>query len=274
MNMGFLAALTLMTLVAVGILVYPFLGRAGTPSRSRLPYLAAALLVPVLAIVIYAVTGDPDSADAGPGTMPPAATRSQPPASKQDGIAPVANLVDGLAARLEHEPDDAGGWLLLAKSYRHLDRREDARSAYLKARDLGRIDADLEAYLDGAAAMPAAAAASAAPAVSGRVSIAGDKAGELDGADTVFIVARAASGSPVPLAVVRTTVADLPFEFRMTDADAMVAGNNLSSAGSIVVSAKVSAEGDAMRTLPGFDVVSDPFDAGESRYLELELGSK
>ena len=262
-----------MSACAVGLLLLPLLRRGDRiGARSTLPYYVTALFVPVVAIGIYAAIGRPQSADLRGSPAPMASEPASAP--RQEGVASVASLVDGLAARLEREPDDAGGWLLLAKSYRHLDDREDARSAYLRAKDLGRTDDELEAYLVGAAAAPAGVAASDAPAISGRVSIAGDKAGELDSTDTVFIVARAASGSPVPLAVVRTTVADLPFEFRMTDADAMVAGNNISSAGSIVVAAKVSAEGDAMRTLPGFDAVSEPFAAAESPYLNLELGSK
>ena len=64
-------------------------------------------------------------------------------------IAPVSSLVDGLAKRLYENPDDAGGWLLLAKSYRHLDRPAEANTAYANAKQLGQSDADLEAWLAG-----------------------------------------------------------------------------------------------------------------------------
>ena len=62
-------------------------------------------------------------------------------------IAPVSSLVEGLARRLHENPDDAGGWLLLAQSYRHLGRRSEARTAYAKAAELGKADAGLEAWL-------------------------------------------------------------------------------------------------------------------------------
>lgn len=69
-------------------------------------------------------------------------------ASKQSkDVAPVSSLVDGLVKRLHENPDDAGGWLLLAKSYRHLGRPAEANTAYAKAKQLGQSDADLEAWL-------------------------------------------------------------------------------------------------------------------------------
>ena len=54
----------------------------------------------------------------------------------------------GLSWMLEN-PDDAGGWLLLAQSYRHLNRADEARDAYAAAVKLGRSDANLEAWLAG-----------------------------------------------------------------------------------------------------------------------------
>jgi hypothetical protein len=60
---------------------------------------------------------------------------------------PVGSLVDGLSARLHENPDDAGGWLLLAKSYRFLERPGDARLAYQRAAALGKTDPELAAWL-------------------------------------------------------------------------------------------------------------------------------
>ena len=60
---------------------------------------------------------------------------------------PVSSLVDGLSARLHENPDDADGWLLLAKSYRFLERRSDARLAYERAAALGKTDPELAAWL-------------------------------------------------------------------------------------------------------------------------------
>ena len=57
--------------------------------------------------------------------------------------------MDGLRARLDAEPDDAGGWLLLARSYDHLGR--NARQSMLTnvRRALGKTDVEFESKLLG-----------------------------------------------------------------------------------------------------------------------------
>ena len=77
-----------------------------------------------------------------PGKLWPESTST----SSRD-VASVASLVDGLANRLHENPDDAGGWLLLAKSYQHLDRADDARLAYRRAKALGKTDDAIEQWL-------------------------------------------------------------------------------------------------------------------------------
>ena len=62
---------------------------------------------------------------------------------------------------------------------------------------------------------------------------------------TVFVFARAPSGPRVPLAVLRRTGRDLPFDFVLDDSMAMAPGMNLSSAREVVVEARVSASGNA-----------------------------
>ena len=61
----------------------------------------------------------------------------------QQKIASVTELLSGLEARLAEDPDDGKGWLLLAKSYEHLRRIDDAISAYEKASALGVTDEQL-----------------------------------------------------------------------------------------------------------------------------------
>jgi len=62
-------------------------------------------------------------------------------------VAPVDELATRLEKRLAANPDDADGWLLLAKSWQHLHETEKARTAYRKARQHGASDADLERQL-------------------------------------------------------------------------------------------------------------------------------
>lgn len=61
-------------------------------------------------------------------------TQSKP---KSVNAGSIDQLLVGLRQRLEKEPNDVGGWVLLAKSYHHLDRWHEAEKAAAKARALG-----------------------------------------------------------------------------------------------------------------------------------------
>lgn len=87
--------------------------------------------------------------------------------------------------------------------------------------------------------------AAAGQAVSGRVELAPALKARAAPDDVVFIFARAAEGPRMPLAVVRTRVADLPREFTLDDSMALSPEFKLSSAGSLRIEARVSRSGDA-----------------------------
>ena len=87
--------------------------------------------------------------------------------------------------------------------------------------------------------------ATAGKTVSGRVELAPAIKARAAPDDVVFIFARAAEGPRMPLAVVRTRVADLPREFTLDDSMALSPELKLSSAGSLRIEARVSKSGDA-----------------------------
>lgn len=91
---------------------------------------------------------------------------------------------------------------------------------------------------------PAAAAASG---VSGTVSIDASLADRVRAGDTLYVVARQAGGPPIPIAAVREANARLPMKFTIGDADAMDPSRRLSSVESLVLEARLSRSGDAMR---------------------------
>ncbi|MBQ4798185.1 c-type cytochrome biogenesis protein CcmI [Pseudoalteromonas sp. MMG006] len=62
----------------------------------------------------------------------------------------------------------------------------------------------------------------------------------------LFVFAKAAQGSPMPLAVVKLEEYSFPVSVKLTDANAMVAGLNLSSAQDIVISARISKDESVM----------------------------
>ena len=81
--------------------------------------------------------------------------------------------------------------------------------------------------------------------VSGTVSIDPQLAEQVSPDDTVFIFARLPEGPPMPLAILRLQVSDLPYEFQLDDSQAMT-DMTLSSANRVVVVARVSRTGQAM----------------------------
>ncbi|HET9764165.1 MAG TPA: c-type cytochrome biogenesis protein CcmI [Casimicrobiaceae bacterium] len=102
--------------------------------------LAAVLLVliPAAAIVLYSRLGKPDAI----------ATQGEQ-AAHELSDQQVNALVDTLAQRLKARPDDAEGWVLLARSYRALERWDEAAAAYAHAIELVPNDPSLLAdYAD------------------------------------------------------------------------------------------------------------------------------
>jgi cytochrome c-type biogenesis protein CcmH len=81
--------------------------------------------------------------------------------------------------------------------------------------------------------------------ISGTVKIAPDLTNKLDPAATVFVFARATQGSPMPLAIVRTSAKNLPYKYTLDDNTALMPGNKLSQANEVVVIARISKNGDA-----------------------------
>jgi cytochrome c-type biogenesis protein CcmH len=105
-----------------------------------------------------------------------------------------------------------------------------------------------------------------APAQSlrGVVSIEPALAAKLAPGDTVFVLARPVSGSRMPLAVARTTVAALPYRFTLDDSMAMAAGATISSHAKVVVAARVSKSGNAIAQKGDIEGASDPVAPGTS----------
>jgi cytochrome c-type biogenesis protein CcmH len=129
-----------------------------------------------------------------------------------------------------------------------------ARGFWRQARELAPPGSEFATGLDRnlaelgteASAPAADAAPPSAPArIVGGVSLAPALAAQVGPNDTVFVFARAADGPRMPLAVVRRRAADLPFTFTLDDSLAMSPERTLSSAGRVVVGARISRSGSA-----------------------------
>jgi cytochrome c-type biogenesis protein CcmH len=92
----------------------------------------------------------------------------------------------------------------------------------------------------------AAPVGAAAAAISGKVSLSPTLAAKVSPEDTVFIYARAESGPPMPLAILRKKASELPVSFTLDDNSAMSPNMRLSNFAKVTVMARVSKTGNAM----------------------------
>jgi cytochrome c-type biogenesis protein CcmH len=88
--------------------------------------------------------------------------------------------------------------------------------------------------------------------------------------DTVFVFARAATGSRMPLAILRKQVKDLPISFTLNDSMAMSPSNALSSVPQVIVGARISKSGNAMPQPGDLSGQTDPVKVGATG-LKIEI---
>ncbi len=106
--------------------------------------------------------------------------------------------------------------------------------------------------------------------ISGSVRISPTLATKLDPAATVFIFARAAQGSAMPLAIVRISVKDLPYTYHLDDSTAITPDHKLSQASDVVLVARVSKTGDARGKTGDFQGISSSFKPNAAN-VDLEI---
>ncbi|MGE6790726.1 cytochrome c-type biogenesis protein CcmH [Pseudomonas guineae] len=107
----------------------------------------------------------------------------------------------------------------------------------------------IQGGIDRAREQLGAPATEAAPAtgqgLTVKVALAAELQAKVQPGDAVFIFARAVSGPPMPLAVKRLTVADLPAEVSLSDSDAMMPQLKISGFEQVQLVARVSRSGNA-----------------------------
>ena len=118
---------------------------------------------------------------------------------------------------------------------------------------------------------PSAASSSASGRnVTGQVSLSASLKAKTSPNDVVFIYATPANGDRMPLAIFKTTVAQLPFNFTLDDTSAMAPDRKLSGAGEVMVKVRVSKSGNAMPQPGDFSGSLGPVKVG-AQGLKLEI---
>ncbi len=109
--------------------------------------------------------------------------------------------------------------------------------------------------------------------ISGTVTLSDALKGKADPEDTLFVLARAAQGPKMPLAILRKQVKDLPLRFSLDDSMAMAPEMRMSNFDQVVVVARISKSGNAMSQPGDLQGMSKPLALGTSG-IKIEIGEQ
>jgi len=347
-----------------------------TQAQSWRTAVVIALVFPISALGLYIWLGAPEAIS----PMPPASALAE--AATEQAAAPnLDQIVENLASKLQADPNNLEGWVLLGRTHRSMGNLDAALSAFdralklnaddelilaraevLAAKNQGRFDGEpwrvirevlqrdpqnygalllagsasyannryadalefwqrarlrlsadhpdvpnlIEAMstvqtklknpaspsstpaaqsaqgavpAQGSAASgtaPAAAVASAAGGavsalnVSGQVRLSAALKSQTSPTDVVFVYAVPANGERMPLALLKTTVAQLPLKFTLDDSSAMLPDRKLSGASQVLVKARISKSGNAIPQSGDWEGSLGPVKVG-STGLDLEI---
>lgn len=346
-----------------------------TQAQSWRTAVVVALVFPISALGLYIWLGAPEAIS----PMPPASALAE--AATEQAAAPnLDQIVENLASKLQADPNNLEGWVLLGRTHRSMGNLDAALSAFdralklnaddelilaraevLAAKNQGRFDGEpwrvirevlqrdpqnyaalllagsasyannryadalefwqrarlrlsadhpdvpnlieamstVQAKLKNPAspssnppaqgapsaaasgnaasgAAPAAAVASAAGgaasglSVSGQVRLSSALKSQTSPTDVVFVYAVPANGERMPLALLKTTVAQLPLKFTLDDSSAMLPDRKLSGASQVLVKARISKSGNAIPQSGDWEGSLGPVKVG-STGLDLEI---
>jgi cytochrome c-type biogenesis protein CcmH len=347
-----------------------------TQAQSWRTAVVIALVFPISALGLYIWLGAPEAIS----PMPPASALAE--AATEQAAAPnLDQIVENLASKLQADPNNLEGWVLLGRTHRSMGNLDAALSAFdralklnaddelilaraevLAAKNQGRFDGEpwrvirevlqrdpqnyaalllagsasyannryadalefwqrarlrlsadhpdvpnlieamsaVQAKLKNpaspsstpaaqsaqgavpaqgsaaAGAAPAAAVASAAGGaasalnVSGQVRLSAALKSQTSPTDVVFVYAVPANGERMPLALLKTTVAQLPLKFTLDDSSAMLPDRKLSGASQVFVKARISKSGNAIPQSGDWEGSLGPVKVGATG-LDLEI---
>jgi cytochrome c-type biogenesis protein CcmH len=347
-----------------------------TQAQSWRTAVVIALVFPISALGLYIWLGAPEAIN----PLPPASASAET-ATEQAAPPNLDQIVENLASKLQADPNNLEGWVLLGRTHRSMGNLDAALSAFdralklnaddelilaraevLAAKNQGRFDGEpwrvisevlqrdpqnyaalllagsasyannryadalefwqrarlrlsadhpdvpnlieamstVQAKLknpaspsatpaaqgaQGAAPASGSAASGTAPAaavasatgsaasalnVSGQVRLSAALKSQTSPTDVVFVYAVPANGERMPLALLKTTVAQLPLKFTLDDSSAMLPDRKLSGASQVLVKARISKSGNAIPQSGDWEGSLGPVKVGATG-LDLEI---
>ena len=346
-----------------------------TQAQSWRTAVVIALVFPMSALALYIWLGAPEAFS----PMPSAAVSAEA-ATEQAAPPNLDQIVENLASKLQADPNNLEGWVLLGRTHRSMGNLDAALSAFdralklnaddelilaraevLAAKNQGRFDGEpwrvirevlqrdpqnyaalllagsasyannryadalefwqrarlllaadhpdvpnlieamstVQAKMKNQASPPATPAAQGAPSapasggaaagtapaaavasaaggaasalnVSGQVRLSAALKSQTSPTDVVFVYAVPANGERMPLALLKTTVAQLPLKFTLDDSSAMLPDRKLSGASQVLVKARVSKSGNAIPQSGDWEGSLGPVKVGATG-LDLEI---
>ncbi|PVV09855.1 MAG: c-type cytochrome biogenesis protein CcmI [gamma proteobacterium symbiont of Ctena orbiculata] len=99
----------------------------------------SALAIPLAALVIYLFIGSPEIIQrlaSQPAGMPTASTQSPPQGDSMQNLPPMEELVKRLATKLQEQPNNQEGWIMLGRSYMAMNDASAAINAFERAMEI------------------------------------------------------------------------------------------------------------------------------------------
>ena len=174
------------------------------------------------------------------GKLTPELKRSLESLIKRNPENPKAYMTLGMAA---FQGGDFAGAIEVWQQY--LQRPDkDERAAELLERSIAVAQKQMESAPQSGEQTPATGGEK--PSLMVTVNVADAVRQKLAATDTLFVYAKAVSGPPMPLAVVRQPVGQWPVQARLSDENAMTPMATLSKFSEVIVQARISATGNAI----------------------------
>ncbi|PKG99130.1 hypothetical protein [Paraglaciecola sp. MB-3u-78] len=277
--------------------------------KSRTVIFTVVLVVIISALVFWLSTTSDNqlvSAEQNKQTM----DVKTPSAQQNKQAASVEDLLANLEQKLQNQPDNMQGWLLLAKSYRYLQRDSAAQSALEKAQALGfkgtldvaQTDASrkpnpvdqlstplpmndlLQNYLvknttksKNSGRAKTHSIAKNTGSILLRVSLSEALTQTVSPDTTVFIFVRPYINQQIvagpPLAAVRKQVRDLPLYIALNDQMAMLPDHNISSTEQVVVGARLAISGNPVKQAGDIEEISQAVSTATQPTVSLVISN-